>query len=112
MNTEQIVTPPSAARYELRFQSLFHSGRGLTFVGRPLHETDERRNGVEEAAGAGGYRRVDATVQHCRQRMALSFGESRNGREVSHCAPVSAEGCVKCSNRRAARLARGHVACP
>ena len=31
MNTEQIIVPLSTARYELRFQSLFHSGRGLTF---------------------------------------------------------------------------------
>jgi len=31
MSPEQIIVPASLARYELRFQSLFHSGRGLTF---------------------------------------------------------------------------------
>ena len=31
MNPEQIIVPLSLVRYELRFQSLFHSGRGLTF---------------------------------------------------------------------------------
>ena len=31
MTPEQINVPKSLMRYELRFQSLFHSGRGLTF---------------------------------------------------------------------------------
>jgi hypothetical protein len=31
MNPAQIIVPSSVARYELRFQSLFHSGRGLSF---------------------------------------------------------------------------------
>ena len=31
MLVESIATQSAAARYELRFQSLFHSGRGLTF---------------------------------------------------------------------------------
>ena len=31
MNADSLSAAESIARYELRFQSLFHSGRGLTF---------------------------------------------------------------------------------
>jgi hypothetical protein len=31
MNPDPIIVSESLARYELRFQSLFHSGRGLSF---------------------------------------------------------------------------------
>jgi len=31
MNPDPLAAPGPAARYELRFQSLFHTGRGLAF---------------------------------------------------------------------------------
>ena len=52
----------------------FQLGRGLALVARALAEAEERGDGVEQAAGAGRHRRVDAATQASPARLVRSAG--------------------------------------
>ncbi len=59
MSIEQIVVTDSLARYELRFQSLFHSGRGLTF---PCDATGTVRLDTMTDAARASFKRAQQGV--------------------------------------------------
>jgi hypothetical protein len=59
MSTRKIAATESLARYELRFQSLFHSGRGLTF---PCDATGTVRLDALTDAARASFRRAQQGV--------------------------------------------------
>ena len=68
----------------------FH-GR-LALVAGGLAEAEKRRHGIEQAPGAGGDRRVEATLEHGLKRPALRRRKGGNRCEIGHGEGVRAEG--------------------
>ena len=73
-------TGTSYAPRSARVRGALELGRGLTLVGHLRPDAAERRDGVEEAAGAGGHRRPGARLDDSAHRLPVRRARPR--REV------------------------------